>query len=351
MLEDQKRQPRLYQPGPYWAGYSKRVTKALESEGLAKFRSSWAIGKGYADCLLLDPTHTWDLNNWKRRYLNRFLGIPKVKRILVSHYLRQIEFFFDQMKRYRDSYYEIKYGDWFAHMLDVYRLPETLVGSPSDVIDIDGTTISRTYFEHLARIHNFSQRVDFRKVRVVFEIGGGFGATAHLLIHLFPNIRKYLYLDIPPILYVGTQYLKHFFSSDVVDYEKTGTSDTVAFSNDDNLQIICICPWQIESVKASVDLFWNSASFQEMDIETVRNYAGYITRFTQGNENAALCLWGYGGGDPKRTLLPEQVIEPFADCFEFEEVDPHVAEGTPRYLLGTPTHRSPREAQQSRMTS
>ena len=98
-------------------------------------------------------------------------------------------------------------------MRNTYKIPETTIGGlqPESIVKIDNYKISKFYLEKLARIHTFSKERDFTKIKTVFEIGGGFGANAHLLLNLYPNIKKYIYLDIAPMLYVGTQYLKHFY--------------------------------------------------------------------------------------------------------------------------------------------
>ena len=342
MLDDQGNQPSVYRPGPYWTGYASRIAKAIRSEGLVDFRSSNLIGKGYADTVSLDPF--WDIRGRKLRLLKWLTNVSLIRRELISPYLRQTEDYFDRMKQYRNLHYDAAYGEWFDNILEVFELPDTLVGSPPDIIEIRGTTISRVYFEHLMRIYNFSRHVHFESARVLFEIGGGFGAGTHLLLHLFPNIRKCVYLDIPPILYVGTQYLKHFFPSEVIDYRSTRGLEKLSFSDDESREIICVTPWQIERLDVGVDVFWNCASFQEMDLNTVRNYASNIERCMQRSRDATACLLVYGTGDSGRTLSPQQITESFGDSFAFEAFDPVVKEGSSGYLLGTARERSGRKS-------
>ena len=67
--------------------------------------------------------------------------------------------------------------------------------------------------------------------RLTFEIGGGVGTNVHLVLENYKNIRKVLYLDIPPNLYVGTQYLKAFYGNAVSDYRTLKTLDSIKFSS------------------------------------------------------------------------------------------------------------------------
>ena len=83
----------------------------------------------------------------------------------------------------------------------------------------------------------------------------------------YPNIRKVLYLDVPPNLYIGTQYLKVFYGDRIRDYRETRSLSTIQFSNDKEIEIIAIAPWQLSQVSAQFDIFHNAHSFVEMPQE------------------------------------------------------------------------------------
>ena len=212
-------------------------------------------------------------------------------------------------------------------------LPDTLAGHPQQTLSINTIKIGEVYLRMFAWIDAYSKVIDFSKIRTVFEIGGGFGAFAHTILQWFPNIRKYLYLDIPPTLYVGTQYLKHFFGNDVIDYTATRKLDTIRFSTDDSREILAICPWQIEKVEDSFDFFWNSSSFQEMPLNVVSNYANNIGRLFKKNKHAKMGVFFYKGGNPEKTLRFEELVEIFSSNLpvEFKELDvgvvKHVIDG------------------------
>ena len=334
MLEDLDAQKDLYRPGPYWSGYVLRTEKAIHSDGLVDFRSNSRIGKGYADTVLINPLDLSTLDSWKSRLYHRITQVSPFKRRFVDPYLKHNELHFQQTQKYRDLYFTELLADWFSEFIEKYDLPETLIGNPQDIVSIKGHRIGRSYLGAFLRIHNYSKTVDFTKLSSVFEIGGGFGAFAHTLLHCFPNVRRYLYLDIPPILYVGTQYLKYFFGNDVTDYRATRSSKAIEFSPDDRREIIAVCPWQIERIDAEFDLFFNGSSFQEMTKDMVANYAQHIGRMLGGN--SGLCLYVYREGKPDRTLLPEDIcgIVEKSGSIQFEEVEPEVEIGDAHYFFG-----------------
>ena len=140
----------------------------------------------------------------------------------------------------------------------------------------------------------------------MFEIGGGFGANIHLLLQNYKNIRKILYLDISPNLYVGTQYLKAFYSTAVFDYRGLKHLDSIKFSLDDRIQIFCIAPWQIEKFESPIDILINSHSFVEMPVNVVGNYVDYFSKFPS-SKDSAIALITYDGYDLSTTFHPNEL--------------------------------------------
>ena len=69
------------------------------------------------------------------------------------------------------------------------------------------------------RINELSKSFDFKNITSLFEIGGGYGANIHFLLTNFPNIKKILYLDVVPNIYVGTEYLRNHYKEKVKDYQ------------------------------------------------------------------------------------------------------------------------------------
>lgn len=178
------------------------------------------------------------------------------------------------------------------------------------------------------RIEAFRKVIDFSKMSTVFEIGGGFGVWPHLLLTMFPNVKKVAYLDIPPTLYVATQYLRHFFGDAVVDYRTTRNIDHIAFCKDDELEILCICPWQIEKLNISATVLWNTSSFSEMTPEIVHNYAKHV-KSNLKDDGSSICLIlskkGRKGREANTFIsTPEQVTAAFEPEYQMEVLAPPI---------------------------
>ena len=128
-------------------------------------------------------------------------------------------------------------------------------------------------------------------------------------------MKKVIYLDIAPNLYIGTQYLKSFFGKSVIDYNQSKNMDTITFSNNDELEIFCIIPSQIELIDADIDLFHNAHSFVEMPKAVVKNYVKNIERILS-KTNGSISLVCYDTFDLNTTFHPDELINFFSCSFE-----------------------------------
>lgn len=324
MMEDQKVQGDLYRPGPYWVGYCGQMRAALARRGLGEFRSDAVIGKGFADTCCLDPLDLMPMHTLRHRLARYLLGRRAVRTTVLRPYYERLRWWANYAQDFKDRYYNRLLGPWFSDFSRRHSLPETTVGRPTRVVDLGGQAIGEGYLSAFARIDNRKDRVDFRQTGSVLEIGGGYGAMAHSLLHLFPNIRKYVYIDVPPTLYVGTQYLKHFFGESVVSYELTRHLDRIAFSPDDRLEIFPLCPWQIERFASDVDLFWNSASFQEMPEPAVANYIRHIVRLLRKDGRGAVCIDAYDDNGSSAVISLQRLMLLLRESLALDEVRDHV---------------------------
>lgn len=285
MLDDAKNQDTLYHPGPYWAAKTRNAINEIKRCGIHDFRGpANLIGFSYADNLLVDVRDAY--NHGLRRVARWVTRTYPVKRMFDAQ-VRWTETYAQQSIAYVQEILSLKQTT--KDLLGKYTVPYSLLGNCSAKVRLDGQIYSLHYLNLLERHDHFASRIDFRKAIAVFEIGGGFGGDIHLLLQNYPNIRKVLYLDVPPTLYVGTQYLKAFYPSAVRDYRQLRGEESLAFGDHDDVEILCIAPWQIAKFADSVDIFMNSNSFVEMPARVVQNYADKFSEFPQA-QNAAIAL-------------------------------------------------------------
>ena len=139
------------------------------------------------------------------------------------------------------------------------------------------TTFRSIYYFNFACF--VAQFVNLSQYNVVVEIGPGSGAQAEILKKLFPQLTIVL-LDLAPQLYVTERYLSKSFPDDIVPYCETnsrGWDGCLSLG-----KIYCLPLRAIEKLAPEGKvLFWNAASFGEMEPAVVYNYAKHISKFSE----------------------------------------------------------------------
>jgi putative sugar O-methyltransferase len=318
MINDGKSQAAIYKPGPYWQAKTENTSKELKYYGLNDFRGrSNNIGTSFCDNQPCDSKSGLGLDSGLKR-LYRFV-LEKVYpfKNTFRDQLNLTEAYANNVLYYKRQIFEA--NPITKHLSQNYIIPNSTNGGCVDWCVIDGQKVSMHYLTVLATHDSLKPHVPFDKAHSFFEIGGGFGANVHLLIENYKNLKKFVYLDIPPNLYVGTQYLKSLYGTAVRDYKETRTLKDINFSNTPDLEIICIAPWQIENLRMEIDIFQNSHSFVEMPQEIVQNYAANVERVLSKNQHA-IALVSYDGYDPRTTWVPDKLPSFFKGVFAKHEV-------------------------------
>jgi len=292
MLNDTKNSPKLYQPTKYWHNYEKKFLPELKRLGLKDFRrrkNSIFQSFGSMD---IDPIDI------KLRVLNKdlFEGIfPPKKSILFKRFIRsaiRIKLFRRRIEHISRlwlgisleeklffTYQFAKYYGIANKALPISNLSDSLIGSPKNILKINDNVYTSTLLRYYLYYAYTCKFIDYSSISSVLEIGSGHGGQVEVLKKLHPNMTIFV-IDIPPQLYVCEQYLKAIFPNDVISYEKT--RNMVEIPVNSKGKIFIFSPSQLPKIKNLVyDLFWNSASFQEMNSEVVLNYLKFVNAQTQ----------------------------------------------------------------------
>lgn len=145
---------------------------------------------------------------------------------------------------------------------------------------------------------------------VFCELGSGIGRVPEILANQFGD-ATFLLFDIPPQVYVQHQYLSTVFGDRVVHYKDLSQWSFGEDLLDRVKGKIVVAPSHFFPIFAewcNADVFWNSASFQEMEPHVARNYLElavkmncsgiYINALPAGN------FWGINHGASGGTLEP-----------------------------------------------
>ena len=299
LINDEKSFDRsLYSSGPYWNYKNSRAVIEIKKKGLSDFRGMTAgIGTSFSDNYVLDIRNEFNI---KGRIVGKIFSLPLLNVIFDSQ-LKITKDYINSLIQNTAIVYQN--NENVKSLIDKFKFENTTNFGCLLLFELLNKKYSCHYLEMADRIDKLSKSFNFNNINSFFEIGGGFGANIHFLITNFPNIKKILYLDVVPNIYVGTEYLKSFYKEKVKDYVNLKNLDKISFSNNDELEILCIPPWLIEKVDVEIDHFHNAASFVEMPKKVIENYVKFIKKF----KTKEISLISYDKFDSKTTFNPEEL--------------------------------------------
>lgn len=267
----------LYQPTLYWTVGEKAFVKELQRDGLKDFRrrkgstlsSFGAVDLAIKGSIRFAPPV-------------QFRGLWRINRGLLrlTQLLEKCYFTFNpnivhdpaEITRY---FYRIVKDKYENRGLDIKKCPANLWGNPEDLIEIEGAFWSFAHLQYCSMFIDAARHMAFGPDMVFCELGGGLGRNIEVFARLFPEATFFLF-DIPPQLYVAHQYLAEVFGERMIKYGegvllKPARNKTIP----DCIKgrIVLLPSWLMPIWSdVNMDIFWNSASFQEMEPHVVVNY-------------------------------------------------------------------------------
>ena len=227
-MEDMEVAPDEFRPTAYWEGYVKRIYARLQRVGLEGFRSDWEIMKGHGatDPMMPDPYGSRSLKIRSLMLLSktpvfRQISAFYLKKVMAEHNLRknvheQLVFAITHLLA---SDTEIR------NQLD--RIQESSAGLP-EVPTSDSDCYTLDFLLHFAQLQVLNSTLNVLQMRSVLEIGGGHGKFAEIFMKLATDPdRTYCLIDIPPVLYLATEYLRSVFPERVIDYDQAVKMDRI----------------------------------------------------------------------------------------------------------------------------
>ena len=270
--DEQKVDNDLYSAGPYWKRKTKKISNQLLKKGMKDFRGfDSGVGTSFTDTFVSDIRNEYDVG-W-RKWFVKFSHIYPFNLIFDTEVLA-LKSAFAELTFYKNAYYN--QSARAKELISTYNLENTISFGCVQKVTINNKEYSCHHLEALNTHHHIAQHINFNRVSSMLEIGGGFGANVQVLLQNYKNLKKIFYLDIVPNLIVGTEYLKSLFGESVIEYRHLKSGEKIRFSNNDELEIICIAPWQIEEIEGTVDYFHNAHSFVEMPEAVIENYIKHI---------------------------------------------------------------------------
>jgi putative sugar O-methyltransferase len=315
LVDSQAKAPACYRPARYWLYKTKISANLIQKYGIENFRSTKhgrSPSFSYSDVMILDSRSLWYGN--LKKFIARLIFAWKPFKTLFDGQVAITKQVFDEVNFFKSLYVNSCEREYLQNLLTEYSLPESTAFGCDAVVNVKGKNHSTFYLETLSDLAMVSQSVNLKNVKSMIEIGPGFGANIHTLLHNFTNIRKVILIDIVPNVYVVSEYLKRFFGNAVKTYSDTKNLQKITFRSDDSLEIFVLPTWEIDKVQEKIDLFWNAHSFVEMSPDIIKNYSRHIDR--NSYEKSEIVLMSYDQFEPTTTIDPSSLPK-FFEMFSF----------------------------------
>ena len=306
-----------YQATGYWASYEARLLDTLGSLDVSQLRS----GKypilatfGFNDVVY---TYHPNMPVWKRVILS-FIHRHVMSRSTLPYSLSVPDL---QEAAYRHC----ELLGRSTNSIPISAIEVSAFGSPRDLFEISGHKYTMAFLSHYIRYCFANKHIAFKGDETLVELGSGSGYQIEVLKKLYPELTV-LCFDLPVQVYLCEQYLTRALEPGTV----YGTDVTAGWKDLSGIKkgaVHLFGNWRFPLLRDyRIDVFWNAASFGEMEPDVVQNYL----RDVRGNARWVYLLQARRGKetsgpahvntpivfDDYNTFLPEYVLREEHDAWQ-----------------------------------
>ena len=268
LLKEYRNSPKEFQVANYWASYEKRVIDIIRSIDLSQLRSGkYPILSTFG---FIDGAYTYhpNLSPWKKvimKLIHRYV----IKHRAILPYKLQTS----DIQEMAHHHCELM-SDLTASK-PISDIEVSTFGNPQDLFEINGRKYTVPFLSYY-RLYCFAQKhISFKGDEIIVELGSGSGYQIEVLKKLYPNLTV-LCFDLPSQLYLCEKYLTQALGIENI----MGTDKTLKWKDLSGIKkgaVHFLGSWQVPLLqKFQFDIFWNAASFGEMEPDIVENYLKYI---------------------------------------------------------------------------
>lgn len=269
LLEHYEKAPREFHATSYWQSYEKRI---LETISDMEIKDIWS-GK-------YPVLATFGFGSYLFHYHSNLPFWKKIVRkiihsVLIKNRKHTLPYDLD-IEAIRDmSYHHCELKGKLATAKDISTIGASSFGNHEDIFDINGRQYTLVFLSRYLRYCFAHQYMKLEGNEIIVELGSGSGVQIEVLKKLYPDLTV-LCFDLPAQIFLCEAYLTEAIGNDCV----VSTSETVEWTDLSQLKngyVHFFGNWLFPLVSSiNFDIFWNAASFGEMEPTVVDNYLSYI---------------------------------------------------------------------------
>lgn len=158
---------------------------------------------------------------------------------------------------------------------DISSIEVSRFGNPDDIFEVNEKPYSMQFLGFYIRSCFAHKHIKFLGNEVIVELGSGSGHQIEVLKKSYQNLTI-LCFDLPAQIYLCEQYLSNSLGEENI----VSSKKTIHWNNLSQIEkgkVHFFGNWQFPLLdKFKFDVFWNAASFGEMEPKIVNNYLSYI---------------------------------------------------------------------------
>jgi putative sugar O-methyltransferase len=268
LLQAYKNAPQEFHATSYWQSYEKDILDTVRSIDLSQLRSGKyrILGTfGFNDVMYTYPPK---LPFWKKAIL-KFIHRQVIKdRRILPYQMTPSDI-------QGLAYHNCELMGSLSSAKPISAIEVSTFGGPQDIFEINGNKYTMPFLSYYLRYCFAQKYISFKGDEIVVELGSGSGYQIEVLKKLYPDITV-LCFDLPIQVYLCERYLLQALGEKNI----VGTDVTLNWKDLSGIQkghVHCLGNWQIPLIKdLKFDVFWNAASFGEMEPKVVANYLSYV---------------------------------------------------------------------------
>jgi putative sugar O-methyltransferase len=268
LLEEYRKAPEIFQAGRYWKAYEDNIIREIEMADINQLRSGAypIFGTfGFSESVYhYPPQMPFYLKFFKK--IVRFLFITNKATLPYSLRLQDIR---------EMAYHNCLIQGESANIKSISEIETSSFGNPADLFEIKGKKYTMQFLNFYIRLCFAQKQLRLTGTETVVELGSGSGFQVEVLKKVFPDLTIICF-DLPYSLFLCEQYLMQSLEENAL----VKSSETINWTDLKSIEqgkVHLIGNWKFPLLhNTEFDVFWNAASFGEMEPEIVRNYLSYI---------------------------------------------------------------------------
>ena len=263
LLSEYRQAPVQFQATSYWSAYEKDILNIASNIDFSNLRS----GKypKLATFGFSDGVYNRRFSLWKRLVLKVF----NIKERHTTPYSLQAGDIQEMAYHFCNVVAEI------CGAKSISDISVSSYGNPVGLFSVNNHQYTIRFLDYYIRYCFVNKHLSFKGDEVIVELGSGSGYQVEVLKKLYPDMTV-LCFDLPAQVYLCQNYI----SGALGDENVITTEETLNWTDLSGVQkgkVHFLPNWMMPLLKDfEFDVFWNAASFGEMEPSVVENYLDFI---------------------------------------------------------------------------